>query len=89
MAEVNESRMGRYVRPSLAEFVGTCLYVFVVCLLPVRVDTTAITVSGLLQGAAYVSLLMGPGKIRYTTHAPKGKGGVDRRLSDNKSLLTL
>lgn len=75
MAEVNESRMGRYVRPSLAEFVGTCLYVFVVCLLPVRVDTTAITVSGLLQGAAYVSLLMGPGKIRYTTHAPKGKGG--------------
>nr|XP_022313195.1 aquaporin-8-like [Crassostrea virginica] len=55
--------MGRYVRPSLAEFVGTCLYVFVVCLLPMRVDTTAITVSGLLQGAAYVSLLMGPGKI--------------------------
>ena len=49
MAEVNESRM--------AEFVGTGLYVLVVCLFPVRVDTTAITVSGLIQGAAYVSLL--------------------------------
>ena len=72
MAEVNESRMERYVRPSLAEFVGTCLYVIVVCHFPVRVDTTAITVSGLLQGAAYVSLMMGPGKIRYTTHAPQG-----------------
>ena len=75
MAEVDEPRMDRYVRPSLAEFVGTGLYVFVVCLFPVRVDTTAITVSGLIQGAAYVSLLMGPGKIRYTqpTHRRGGE----------------
>ncbi|XP_062605123.1 aquaporin-8-like [Saccostrea cucullata] len=48
------SFFNKLVRPVLAEFIGTTLFVFSVCLYPT---------SGLLQGFAYFFLMVGLGKI--------------------------
>lgn len=55
--------MDKYIRPTLAEFVGTALYVFVVCLFPPRVEASTILPAGVLQGCVYACLILGPGKI--------------------------
>ncbi|XP_062574498.1 aquaporin-8-like, partial [Saccostrea cucullata] len=58
MAEGN-SFLDKVVRPVVAEFIGTTLFVFTVCLFPAK-NTN---LSGLLQGFAYVSLIAGLGKF--------------------------
>lgn len=59
--------MDKYIRPTLAEFMGTTLYVFVVCLFPPRVEASTILLAGVLQGCVYACLILGPGKIRYAS----------------------
>lgn len=67
LRQSGDKLMDKYIRPTLAEFVGTALYVFVVCLFPPRVEASTILPAGVLQGCVYACLILGPGKIRYTS----------------------
>ncbi|XP_062580742.1 aquaporin-8-like [Saccostrea cucullata] len=53
------SFFNKVVRPVLAEFIGTTLFVFSVCLIPADYSIA----SSLLQGFAYVFLIVGLGKF--------------------------